>query len=266
MNKGIGYGVCAYLLWGLFPIYWKSLKHIPSLQLMSHRILWSFLMLVLILLLSRQWKIFCKTVFTLKIIRLYFLAAILIGLNWLTYVWAVTSGFIVETSLGYFINPLLSVSMGVVFLHERLRPTQWFPIGLATVGVLYLTWVYGSLPWIALALAFSFAFYGLIKKMAPLPSLHGLTLETAILFLPSLVYLLYAEKTGQAAFLHTSTSSDLLLIGAGLTTTIPLLLFASAAKRIPLSLVGILQYIAPTLQFLLGVLLYKEPFSSAQFV
>jgi chloramphenicol-sensitive protein RarD len=161
---------------------------------------------------------------------------------------------------------LLSVLMGVLFLHERMRSLQWVPLGLAAVGVLYLTFAYGSLPWIALTLAFSFGLYGLVKKTAPLGSLYGLTLETGLLFLPALLYLLYADATGQGAFLHTGAISDVLLVGAGLMTTIPLLMFASAARRIPLSLVGILQYIAPTLQFLLGVLVYREPFTHAQFI
>lgn len=266
MNQGIWYGIWAYVLWGLFPIYWKWLKHVPSLQLLGHRILWSFLMLIGILFFSKHWSHFRKTALQPKNLRIYCLASILIGLNWLTYVWAVTSGFIVETSLGYFINPLLSVLMGVLFLRERLRPMQWIPVGLASIGVCYLTWVYGTLPWISLALAFSFALYGLIKKLAPLESFYGLTLETGLLFFPAFFYLIYVEKMGQGAFLHHTLRLDFLLIGAGVITSLPLLLFASATKRISLSLVGILQYIAPTLQFLLGVFVYQESFSRSQLI
>ncbi len=266
MNKGIWYAIGAYATWGLFPIYWKWLHAVPALQLVGHRIGWSFLLLCAVILLSKQWRAFRAAALNRRVLLIYLVAALLIGVNWLTYIWAVNAGFIVETSLGYFINPLLSVLMGVIFLRERLRPMQWLPIGLAAAGVLYLTFAYGALPWIALTLAFSFGLYGLIKKVAPLNSLHGLTLETGILFLPALVYLLYAEAAGTAAFLHTGAGSDLLLIGAGTVTTIPLLLFASAARRIPLSLVGILQYIAPTLQFLLGVLVYHEPFDQAHFI
>jgi len=200
------------------------------------------------------------------VLRIYFAAAVLIGINWLVYIWAVNAGFIVEVSLGYYINPLLNVFMGVLFLRERLRTLQWVPLGLATVGVLYLAFAYGSLPWIALTLAFSFGLYGLVKKTAPLGSLYGLTLETGLLFLPALLYLLYSETTGQGAFLHSGAISNVLMMGAGLMTTVPLLMFASAARRIPLSLVGILQYIAPTLQFLLGVLVYGEPFTHTQFI
>jgi len=182
------------------------------------------------------------------------------------YVWAVNADYIVETSLGYFINPLLSMLMGVIFLHERLRIAQWIPVGLAAIGVGYLTFVYGRLPWIALVLAFSFATYGLIKKLAPLGSLYGLTLETGILFLPALIYLIFTEVNGTGAFLHDTTPVNILLVGAGVVTTIPLLMFASAAQRIPLTMIGVLQYIAPTIQFALGVFLYKEPFDHAHLV
>lgn len=266
MNKGIWYAVGAYVIWGVFPIYWKWLHSVPALQLISHRILWSFLILLVVVVAARQWKAFRAAALTPRVLRIYLVAAILIGINWLTYVWAVNAGFIIETSLGYFINPLISVLLGVVILRERLRPLQWAPIGLATAGVLYLTIAYGSLPWIALTLAFSFGAYGLVKKMAPLGSLYGLTLETGILFVPALLYLLYADRSGQGAFLHTSLAADALLVGAGLVTTVPLLMFSSAAQRIPLSLVGILQYIAPTLQFLLGTLVYREPFTATQFI
>jgi chloramphenicol-sensitive protein RarD len=266
MNKGIWYGIGAYVTWGLFPIYWKWLHNVPALQLIGHRILWSFLLLFIVILVSRQWSVFRAAALKPHVLRVYFVAAVLIGINWLVYVWAVNAGFIVEVSLGYYINPLLNVLVGVLFLRERLRPLQWIPLGLAAAGVLYLTWAYGSLPWISLTLAFSFGIYGLVKKTAPLGSLYGLTLETGLLFLPALLYLLCADAIGQGAFLHTGAISDVLMMGAGLMTTIPLLMFASAARRIPLSLVGILQYIAPTLQFLLGVLVYGEPFTHTQLI
>ena len=265
MNKGILYGIGAYLAWGFFPIYWKFLHHVPAVQLIGHRIIWSCLLLLVVIVLTKQWDEFRKTV-NLKVLRIYTIAAILIGINWLVYVWAVNSNFIVETSLGYFINPLFSVLMGVIFLKERLRSAQWIPVVLAAIGVTYLTFIYGRLPYIALTLAFSFGLYGLVKKLSPLGSLYGLTIETAILFVPALIYLIAMEANGTAAFLHTGTSSDLLMIGAGVVTTIPLLMFASAAKSIPLWVVGLLQYIAPTIQFLLGVFLYKEPFSQHQLI
>ena len=265
MKKGILYGIGAYLAWGFFPIYWKFLHHVPAIQLIGHRIIWSCLLLLVVIVLTKQWGEFRKTV-NLKVLRIYTIAAILIGINWLVYVWAVNANFIVETSLGYFINPLLSVLMGVIFLKERLRIAQWIPVVLAAIGVTYLTFIYGRLPYIALTLAFSFGLYGLVKKLSPLGSLYGLTIETAILFVPALIYLIAMEANSTAAFLHTGISSDLLMIGAGVVTTIPLLMFASAAKSIPLWVVGLLQYIAPTIQFLLGVFLYKEPFSQHQLI
>jgi chloramphenicol-sensitive protein RarD len=214
----------------------------------------------------RQWRAFRTAALKPRIIGRYVLAAVFVSVNWFVYVWAVNQGYIVETSLGYFINPLLSVLMGVIILREKLRPAQWIPIGLAAAGVIYLTILYGSLPWIALTLAFSFGMYGLLKKLAPLGSLYGLTLETGILFVPMVLYLIFAEVNGQGVFLHTDLVSNLLMLGAGPVTVIPLLLFASAVRRVPLSTIGILQYITPTLQFLIGVLIYGEAFSSKQFI
>jgi chloramphenicol-sensitive protein RarD len=265
MKKGILYGIGAYALWGFFPIYWKLLHHVPALQLLGHRIVWSFVLLAILLVAVKLGRDF-RSALNRKTLGIYAIAAVLLSINWLTYVWAVNAGFIVETSLGYFINPLLSVLLGVIILRERLRPTQWIPLGLAATGVIYLTVVYGKLPWIALTLAFSFGFYGLVKKMAPLSSLFGLTLETGILFLPALLYLAVSQANGTGAFMHTGLRSDLLMIGAGIATTVPLLLFATAAREIPLTMVGLLQYIAPTIQFSLGVFLYREPFDTAHLI
>ncbi|MBI5352955.1 MAG: EamA family transporter RarD [Chloroflexi bacterium] len=265
MNKGILYGIGAYVFWGFFPIYWKLLHHVPAIQLIGHRIIWSFLLLFIVILFTQQWAAFRATV-NARVLRIYTIAAILIGINWLMYVWAVNHEFIVETSLGYFINPLLSVLMGVIFFKERLRLAQWIPVVLAALGVTYLTFVYGRLPYIALSLAFSFGLYGLVKKLSPLGSLYGLTIETGILFVPALGYLIFTQMNSTAAFLHTGVMSDLLMVGAGVVTTIPLLMFASAARSIPLWVVGLLQYIAPTLQFIIGVFIYKEAFSYHQLI
>jgi chloramphenicol-sensitive protein RarD len=260
-KRGVLYAIAAYAFWGLFPIYWKQLESIAALQLIGHRIAWSFILLFIVILVTRQWKAFRTTAFNPKTLRIYLIAALLISVNWFTYVWAVNNNFVVETSLGYYINPLFSVLLGVMIFRERLRPVQWLPIALAAIGVIYLTVTYGSLPWIALTLAFSFGLYGLVKKTAPLGSLYGLTLETGLLFLPALAYLVFCELTGQGAFLHSGLLKDWMMVGAGAVTTIPLLLFASAAPRIPLTTIGILQYINPTMQFLLGVFVYKEPFT-----
>src|SRR6202142_1902258 len=260
-KKGVIYALIAYLMWGLFPLYWKQLETIPALQLIGHRIGWSFILLLLVILVTRQWSAFRKVAFKSKTVQIYLIAAVLISINWFTYVWAVNHNFVVETSHGYYINPLFTVLLGVIFFKEKLRLIQWLPIGLAGLGVLYLTFTYGSLPWIALTLAFSFGLYGMVKKTAPLNSLHGLTLETGLLFLPALAYLIFCETTGQGAFLHSGPLKDWMMVGAGLVTTIPLLLFSAAVPRVPLTTIGILQYINPTMQFLLGVLVYKEPFT-----
>jgi chloramphenicol-sensitive protein RarD len=266
MRKGVLYGIGAYLLWGFFPIYWKWLQSVPAIQLIGHRIIWSFLLLAAILFVTRQWKAFQAKALSRRVVLIYLASAILLSLNWLTYVWAVNAGFVVETSLGYFINPLLSVLLGVLFLREKLRPWQWVLIGLAAIGVTYVAISYGQFPWIALTLAFTFGIYGYVKKAAPLGSLYGLTLETGLLFLPAAGFLLVMEMQGQGAFLRSGTFKDLLMVGAGTVTAIPLLLFASAAQRIPLSTVGILQYITPTMQFLLGVLVYREPFNRSHLI
>jgi chloramphenicol-sensitive protein RarD len=267
MKKGILYGIGTYILWGFFPIYWKVLHNVPAIQVIGHRISWSFIFLLTFILLTKQWKDFRSVALTsARTVGIYALAGILLTINWLVYVWGVNSGFIVETSLGYFINPLLSVLLGVIFLRERLRLAQWVPVGIAAAGVIYLTFVYGRPPWIALILAFSFGLYGLVKKLAPLGSLYGLTLETGIVFPAALIYLSVVEFNGTGAFLHDTALINLFLFGAGLVTTVPLLMFASAAKEIPLTLVGLLQYIAPTLQFLIGVFLYKEPFDRSHLI
>ena len=266
MKKGVWLAIGAYTIWGLFPIYWRLLETIPAVQLVAHRIVWSFALLAIILTVVRQWRAFKSEAAHWRIIRIYFVAGLLLSVNWGVYVWAVNAGFIVESSLGYFINPLVSVLLGVIILRERLRRGQWIAVGLATAGVLYLTVIYGAPPWIALILALSFGLYGLVKKTAPLGALHGLSLETGLLFVPMLLYLIFTEANGQGAFLHSEGVSTLLIVGTGLVTVVPLLMFASAVRLIPLSLVGILQYIAPTLQFLIGVAIFKEPFAPTQLI
>jgi chloramphenicol-sensitive protein RarD len=265
MKKGVLYGIGAYAIWGFFPIYWKLLHGIPALQLIGHRIIWSFLLLAITLSLTRQWA-GLRASSNSKAMWVYPIAALLIGFNWTMYVWAVNAGYIVETSLGYFINPLISVLLGILFLRERLRVGQWIAVILAALGVTYLTFVYGRLPYIALSLAFSFGLYGLVKKLSPLGSLYGLTVETGVLFLPAAAYLIFCDLSGNGAFLHSGVVPSLLMMGAGLVTTVPLLMFASAARSVPLWTVGLLQYIAPTLQFLIGVFIYREPFSRSQLI
>jgi chloramphenicol-sensitive protein RarD len=266
MKKGVWLAIGAYTAWGLFPIYWKWLHDVPALQVLAHRIVWSFVLLTIVLAVLRQWRSFRAAAFHWRTVRIYFITGLLLSINWGVYVWAVNAGFVVESSLGYFINPLLSVLLGVIILHERLRRAQWLAVGLAAAGVVYLTLVYGAPPWIALTLATSFGLYGLVKKLAPLGVLHGLTLEVTLLCGPMLLYLIFAEVNGQGAFLHTDGASTLLLVGAGVVTVVPLLMFNAAVRLIPLSLVGILNYITPTMQFLIGVLVFKEVFTATLLV
>jgi len=265
-NKGLLSAISAYILWGLLPIYWKWLHQVPAGQILAHRISWSFILLVVFLSVIKDWGWLNQALKTRRTIILFFSAAILLSMNWFIYIWAVNSGHVVESSLGYFINPLVYVILGVIFLHERLRKDQWLAVGLATIGVIYLTVLYGRLPWIALSLAVTFGIYGLLKKIGALSSLRGLTLETATMFLPALAYLIFQESNGQAAFAHVSPLTTFLLVLAGPVTTIPLVLFGYGAQKIPLYMLGLSQYIAPTIQFLLGVIVYNEPFSPAQLV
>lgn len=266
MNKGVLSGIAAYLMWGFFPLFIKAIQAVPALQILLHRISWSFIFLVIVIIARRQSAPLRNALRSRRTLGVYTLAALLLAANWLIYIWGVNSGQVVETSLGYFINPLLSVMLGVIFLRERLRPLQWLPVGLAALGVIYQTVSLGKLPWIALALAFTFGMYGLIKKVSPLEALSGLTLETGILFLPAAGLLVYYASLGVGSFGRLGWSTDLILALSGVITAVPLLLFATAVRRIPLWTVGLLQYIAPSCQFLLGVFLYHEPFSQTRLV
>jgi chloramphenicol-sensitive protein RarD len=266
LNRGVLYAIGAYLIWGFLPIYWKALKQVPPLEILNNRVVWSLIFLTILISVRKNWAPLRQAVTRPRVVLVYGVAACLLAVNWLTYIWGVNSGYIVETSLGYFINPLVSVLLGVLFLREKIRPLQWLPIGMAAAGVLYLTFSLGSPPWIALVLAFTFALYGLIKKTSPLGSLHSLTLETGILFVPSLLYLVYAAQQGMGGFGQYSTQTNILLVSTGVVTAVPLLLFGAAARSINLSLLGLLQYIAPTCQFLIGVLVYQEPFTQTSLI
>ena len=264
MSRPLWYAVIAYLFWGFFPIYWGLIRHVPTGQAMGHRIVWSAAVLAVLVLGSGRRQALSRV--TRHVAGLYAMAAVVIGVNWTIYVWAVNAGFVVETSLGYFILPLINVLLGVVVLRERLRRLQWIAVALAATGVAHLTRTYGAPPWIALGLAVTFGVYGLIKKRAPLPPLEGLFLETAILAPVALIYLVVEQGSGSGLFLRAGAATDLLLIGTGLLTIVPLALFAAAVQRVPLSIVGILQYISPTIQFLIGILVFREAFSRAQFI
>jgi chloramphenicol-sensitive protein RarD len=266
MNKGVLYAALAYIMWGFFPIYFKILKPVSPIEILSHRMAWSLIFLTGILTATRQWEWLRPAIKNRRTLLIYFIAGFLLAINWFTYIWAVNSGYIVESSLGYFINPLISILLGVLILRERLRPAQWVPIGLAAAGIIYLTYLYHRPPWIALVLAFSFGTYGLIKKISPLPSLKGLTLETGLLFIPAFSYLVYIEIVGNASFWYSGFATSFLLALTGVITAVPLLLFASGVRSIPLYLAGLLQYITPTIQLLIGVFIYGESFTLYQFI
>jgi chloramphenicol-sensitive protein RarD len=254
----------AYTLWGLLPIYWKALQEVPALETLAHRTIWSLVFVLLLQAVLRRWEWLRLVRQQPRMLRTFLASTCLLAVNWLTYIWAVTSGHVVDSSLGYFINPLVSVLLGVLFLRERLRLWQGVAVGLAAASVLYLTLGVGGLPWIALVLASTFGFYGLLRKTAPLGSLEGLTVETALLSLPALAYLLSLQALGLGSFGHAGAATTALLAFTGVVTAVPLLLFATAARNTTLATVGILQYIAPTLQLLLGLLVYHEPFSPAR--
>ncbi len=264
VKKGVLAGVAAYTLWGLLPVYWKALQTVPALEILVHRTVWSLVFVLLLQAILRRWDWLRLVRQQPRMLRIFLGSTVLLSLNWLTYIWAVNAGHVVDASLGYFINPLVSVLLGMIFLGERLRPWQGVAVGLAAASVLYLTLGLGSLPWIALVLAGTFGFYGLLRKTAPLGSMEGLSVETALLSLPALAYLLALEATGQGSFGHAGATTSLLLAFTGVVTAVPLLLFAWAARNTTLATVGILQYIAPTFQFLLGLLVYHEPFSPAR--
>lgn len=266
LRRGAWYVGLSYAVWGFFPIYWKALSGISSLQLICHRIVWSFLMLVVMIARSQEFDILWRATQSPRIVGIYTVAAVAIATNWLIFVWAVSVNQIVQISLGYFINPLLSVVLGTLVFHERLRRLQWVAVAFAAAGVVYLTVALGALPWIALSLAASFGAYGLMKKLAPLGPVQGLTFETGILFIPAAIFLVVEELAGRGAFIHSGSLRDLLMLAAGPVTTVPLLMFAAGVRRIPLSLVGMLQYINPTLQITIGVMLYHEPFTRIQLV
>ncbi len=261
MNKGMWYAVGAYTLWGLLPLFWKALHAVPATEIMAHRVVWTLVVALLLLGYQRNWR-WLAAVFQNKRVMLTFLATgLLITLNWFIFIWAANAGYLLETSLGYFINPLVNVLLGVLVLKERLRFGQGLALALALAGVLYLTLSYGRLPWIALSLAGSFALYALLRKTAALDSLEGLTLETLFVCLPALGYLLVRAWTGTGAYGYAGVTTTVLLSCAGLATAAPLLLFAASARRITLTSLGILQYIAPTLHFVLGVVVYGEQLS-----
>jgi len=264
-RRGVGYGLAAYGLWGAVPIFWPLIKRAGALEILAHRIIWSLVICVILLLTAvpRGWW---SRIGNRRHLPLLAAAAAIVSVNWGTYIWAVNHGHVVETSLGYYINPILSILIGVIFLHERLDALQWVCVGLALAAVIVLTVDYGRPPWVALVLATSFATYGVIKKQLNAGAVDTLTVESAVLTPVALGYLLYLQLVGSLTFGHLGWAHSLLLVASGIVTVVPLLFFAAAATRLPLSTLGLLQYVAPTLQFLLGLLYFGERMSPGRWI
>jgi chloramphenicol-sensitive protein RarD len=263
-RRGLAAAIGAYAMWGVFPLYWHLVREVPALQIIAHRVIWCGVFVVGYLLISDRLDWWQRVRAVPGIGWMLLASSLLISVNWGLYIWAVTHGHVIDSSLGYFINPLVSVLIGVLVLKERLNRLQWLAVGIAAIGVLWLALMHGEPPWIALALAFTFAFYGLIRKLAAVDAASGLAIESLILLLPAIAWLLWSEQQGDAAFAHSGWHTDALLVVGGILTALPLIGFAYGARRVPYSLVGILQYISPSLQLLCGVLVLGETFSRDQ--
>jgi chloramphenicol-sensitive protein RarD len=253
-----------FLLWGVFPLYWKQMQGVPAFELIAHRITWSLLFLLGVLAWQRNFGTLRPAFADARVLGLNLLSSLLLAVNWMVYVWAVNSGHVIESSLGYFLVPLVNVALGSVMLHERLRPLQWLSIALAAVGVAVLLLRVGHVPWIALSLASTWSGYGLLKKKSALGSIAGLTVETILLFPVAVALLLWWHHTGSGALGRVDARTHFFGLTAGVVTVVPLLLFAYGAQRIRLTTLGLLQYLAPTVQFLLGLFVYHEAFDDAR--
>jgi chloramphenicol-sensitive protein RarD len=258
MRSGLIAGITAYTLWGFFPLYFPLLEPAGALEILAHRIVWSLVVSVILVAVTRAWGKVGAVLRSGRLMGLLVASAALISVNWGVYIWAVNSGHVVEASLGYFVNPLISVLLGVLILRERMRPLQWVAFGIACLAVAVLTVAYGALPWVSLVLAFSFGAYGLCTKVAGVESIPSMTVETGLTFPFAVAYMVVLQVQGSLVFGHSSVANTALLLGAGVITVVPLLLFNSAAVRVPLSIVGLLQYITPVLQFFVGVFIFDE--------
>jgi chloramphenicol-sensitive protein RarD len=265
MNPGMLYASLAFFCWGLFPLYFHAIDSVAPLEILAHRMLWSLLFLGLVLGARRQWAWLGQLTRQPRVVAGFVASALLLSGNWFIYIWAVNNGHVIDASLGYFMTPLINIVLGFMLLHERLRRLQWVAVALAAGGVAWLAWQTGQMPWIALLLAGTFGAYGLMRKTAALGALEGLSFETLILFPAAFGYLAWLWLHGESSFISTdSNTTRALLVASGPITAIPLLLFAAGARRLPLSLLGLLQYLAPTMQFLLGVWLFQESFGQAR--
>ncbi|QGY38715.1 EamA family transporter RarD [Pseudodesulfovibrio cashew] len=263
---GFAAALGAFILWGLLPIYWKAVQSVDPFEILCHRIVWSLVFIAVILTIKKRWAETFVPIRSPKNLGILVMSSCCIGLNWLLYIWAVNNNHVLDTSLGYYINPLVNVLLGFIFFRERPSPMQYLAIGLAALGVVNSIVSHGELPWISLALGISFGFYGLLRKVATVESLPGLFLETAVLSPLALGYIIFLQAKGASGFLAGDLSVDLLLVGAGAVTATPLIGFAFGARRLQLTTVGILQYCAPSIAFLLGVFLYGEPFETTHLI
>ncbi|MFM2215141.1 MAG: hypothetical protein RJA88_510 [Actinomycetota bacterium] len=264
-SLGLLFGFSSYIMWGLFPLYWPLLEPANPLEIVSHRAVWTLVFCLIVLALSKQVLTTLTVMKNPKTMAALLLSTILVSINWITYIWAVNHGHVVEAALGYYINPLIIIAFGVLLLREKLRPLQWVAVGIAAVGVLVLTIDYGRLPWVAISLALSWGSYGLVKKKLNLGALEGLAIETLISFIPYVGYLIYLGQQGTGQFGHKPLLT-ILLISAGAVTAIPLLLFNGSTTRLPYSTIGLLQYITPTIQFSIGVWLRHEDMPTARWI
>ncbi|WP_438043136.1 EamA family transporter RarD [Sorangium sp. So ce128] len=263
---GVAYGIAAYSSWGVVPVFWKQLRHVGAVELLAHRTVWSLLSFVALTLATGQGRALGAALRDRRVVAAMAVTGALVSANWVLFIYAVAVGRVLDASLGYFINPLLSVLLGMLFLRERLRPAQWLALGLAASGVVYLAVRAGSIPWIALGLASTFGVYGLLRKVAAVGSLPGSTLETSFIAPLGAAYLAALHVEGAGAAGRTDLRTHLLLAATGIITALPLVWFTNAARRLSLTTVGFLQYLAPSGQFLLAVLVYDEPFTTAQAV
>ncbi|MEO8060027.1 MAG: EamA family transporter RarD [Burkholderiales bacterium] len=266
MQAGVVYASLAFVWWGLFPLYFRLVTTVPAPEILAHRVLWCLLFLAGLLTARRQWGWLRPVLRQPRVLGAFVASALLIGANWLAYIWAVLQGHVIEASLGYFITPLVNVLLGVTLLHERLRRAQWVALAIAAAGVLWLTVQAGRPPWIALSLAISFGGYGLLRKIAALGALEGLTLETLLLAPLAVLALAIAGLHGSASFPAPDMLTNVWMIALGPITAVPLLLFAAGARRLSLATLGIVQYLGPSIQFVLGIWVFNEPFSAMRFI
>lgn len=269
-KKGVFLAIGAYLMWGVIPLYWKQLQHVGSVEILVGRVIWSFVFTVLFVLLIRQYKQMIADIKMLwknkKQFVLLFVASVFVSLNWGIFIWAVNNGHLLQTSLGYYINPLISVLFGLIFFKEKISRATAVAVIIAAIGVGYQAVLGGTIPWVSLSLALTFAFYGVIKKQIPLDATRGLAIET-LFVLPIAVFVyIYLMQTSETAFMQVDWQTNVLLMGGGIVTALPLVLFAKSAQKIPLYLMGFIQFLAPTISLTLGIFLYKEPFTLTEFI